>query len=235
MSTNSKIYLAFGICIAALGIGLIVTLMVLRGVQRDLAVAESNLRASQDTLREYKISNGDLLWARTLWISERAALRDSLEKIGVDMKELEKILDDKIELISFLEGQVRIDTVIRVRDSIVYVDSTGDPYKYFNVRSEYYSIYGYHHKGYTTIETVNIPLDLRVGLTKGRQIWVHSSNPFVHITSITGASVSDEDLARVRKPWISHGLQIGFGCQWGMINRKLDVGPYIGYGVTINF
>ena len=56
----------------------------------------------------------------------------------------------------------------------------------------------------------------------------------MRVTGLSGAQLSEDDIKR-KKPWISHGLQLGLGVSYGMINGKFDVGPYLGYGVTINF
>lgn len=37
------------------------------------------------------------------------------------------------------------------------------------------------------------------------------------------------------KPRWSFGVQLGIGCQYGLIRRQFDAGPYLGIGVEYNF
>lgn len=37
------------------------------------------------------------------------------------------------------------------------------------------------------------------------------------------------------KPFVTWGVQVGFGAQYGLINKKFDTGPYLGIGVQFNF
>ena len=39
----------------------------------------------------------------------------------------------------------------------------------------------------------------------------------------------------IKSPLISIGTQIGFGGQYGLFHKTLDVGPYFGIGVQLNF
>lgn len=203
-------------------------------IRVDLKDAESNLLASQDTLREYVLKNNELLWAKRMWTMNQKILEDSLESMNINIKELEKLLDSKTATIIDLEGRVNIDTIIIEKDSIVYLsDST---YRsHFNINTEWYKISGYHYNGYTAISNLDIPLSLQVGITQNKQIWVRSENPYVTINSIYGATLSENEIKNLSKKRFTHGIQLGIGVHYGMISNKIDIGPYIGYGICFNF
>lgn len=208
--------------------------LYIHNIQTDLKDAESNLSASQDTLREYVLKNNELLWAKYMWTVNRRTLEDSLKTLNINIKELEKTLESKIATIIDLESKIDIDTTIIIKDSIVYLpDSTNQ--SYFNINTEWYKISGYHYNGYTAINRLNIPLNLQVGVTQNKQIWVHSDNPYVKISSIYGASLSENELKNLSKNRFTHGIQLGIGVHYGMISNKIDIGPYIGYGLSFNF
>ena len=235
MTTAKTRWLSYipAVLILLLGAALILCIIALRNVRSDLRDAESNLLTSQDSLREYILRNDELLSARRIWLVNEKQLRDSLESLGLSLREIEKVLNDKIEMIADLQASLSVDTVITVRDSIIYLpDSTAR--STFDIYTDWYSVSGYHQNGYTTLQSLDVPLRLQVGLTSGNQIWVHSENPYVRVTGLSGAQLSEDDIKR-KKPWISHGLQLGLGVSYGMINGHVDVGPYLGYGVTINF
>lgn len=199
-----------------------------------LSDSNSNLLAAQDTLRVYVLQNNELLWAKHIWTVNQKSLEDSLKTLNINIKELEKTLESKTATIIDLESKIDIDTTIIIKDSIVYLqDSTNQ--SYFNINTEWYKISGYHYNNFTAINRLNIPLNLQVGVTQNKQIWVHSDNPYVKISSIYGASLSENELKNLSKNRFTHGIQLGVGVHYGMISNKIDIGPYIGYGISFNF
>lgn len=45
----------------------------------------------------------------------------------------------------------------------------------------------------------------------------------------------EQTITKTVKPRWSFGVQLGIGCQYGLIQRQFDVGPYMGVGVEYNF
>lgn len=189
-----------------------------------------NLVASTDSLKQLRLENGDLLYEKSAYILRENELRSKLDISTNEILNLRKKLDSSLAYISELEGGFKLDTIWQVRDSIVYADST----YHFDFTNPFINLQGYHQASNTTITNLNIPLSLKVGLTENKQIFAISSNPYVQITSMEGA-VLDGSLFNPKKPRFSHGITVGIGVQYGIINQRVDIGPYIGYGISINF
>lgn len=189
-----------------------------------------NLVASTDSLKQLRLENGDLLYEKAAYILREKELQSKLDISTNEILDLKNKLNSSLAYISELEGGFKLDTVWQVRDSIVYADST----YYFDFTNPFINLQGYHNLGATTITNLDIPISLKVGLTNDKQIFAISSNPYVQITSMEGA-VLDGSLFNPKKPRFSHGLTVGLGIQYGIINQKVDLGPYIGYGLTLNF
>lgn len=193
-------------------------------------IVQQNLIAATDSLKQLRLENGDLLYEKAAYILQEKELQSKLDISTNELLDLKKKLNSSLAYISELEGSIKIDTVWQVRDSVVQDDST----YYFDFTNPFINLQGYHNLGATTITNLDIPLSLKVGLSENKQIFAISSNPYVHISSMEGA-VLDESLFNPKKSRFSHGLTIGMGIQYGIINQKVDLGPYIGYGFTINF
>jgi hypothetical protein len=86
----------------------------------------------------------------------------------------------------------------------------------------------------TSLDSVSMELDLRIGLTKSNKFFVETSNPYVKFSSIEGAYLNKKvaDTKRVKFTW---GFQLGFGASYGLINKNMDVGPYGGFGIGLSF
>ena len=189
-----------------------------------------NLIASTDSLKQLRLENGDLLYEKSAYILREKELQSKLDISTNEILDLKNKLNSSLAYISELEGGFKLDTVWQVRDSIVYADST----YHFDFINPFINLQGYHNLGATTITNLDIPLSLKVGLTENKQIFAISSNPYVQITSMEGA-VLDGSLFNPKKPRFSHGITAGVGVQYGIVNQQVDIGPYIGYGITINF
>ena len=62
------------------------------------------------------------------------------------------------------------------------------------------------------------------------RIYIKSDNPYVKYDYVTAI----QEQQKKPKRW-NIGFQTGLGFQYGMINRVVDVGPYIGVGVSWGF
>lgn len=189
-----------------------------------------NWVAVNDTLEQLQLKNGDLLYEKSVYILKENELNKQLDISNSEIKDLKKKLNSSLAYISELEGSIHIDTIWHTRDSISYIDST----HYFTFNDQYIYIHGYHRDSITTLTDINIPLKLNVGLTDNKQVFATTNNPYVNITSLNGAII-DGSILEPKKSRISHGLTFGLGVGYGIFNKKFDFGPYIGYGLTINF
>ena len=61
-------------------------------------------------------------------------------------------------------------------------------------------------------------------------IYIKSDNPYVKYDYVTAI----QEQQKKPKHW-NIGFQAGFGFQYGMFNKTIDVGPYLGVGVSWGF
>lgn len=199
--------------------------------QRQLDRANQNLIAMSDTVKEVRLKNGELLFEKSAWILKEKELSSVLDITDKELKDLKKKLGSSLEYIAFLEGSVHVDTVVTVRDSLIYINGT-ERYL-FELKEPYIGISGYHEGNQTTFSQIEVPVPLMVGLSEDYKIFVSSSNPYVRFDGIQGAVLNKSAL--VRKPRFSWGIQIGVGGNYGFIHKNWDVGPYMGIGGQLNF
>lgn len=207
--------------------------------KNDLTKAENNIVAIQDTVKSYKLKNGELLYAQQGFLLEKAELEEYIDISKKTINELEKELDSKIALISKLEGNVRIDT-LEVVDSIFINNDTlfnnfvyQDNWLYLNGLTKYYD-----NISNTTINIISMNAPITIGTTKDNQWFVTSENPYITFTDIKGANLEKAKPKR----W-SLGVQVGLGVIGGIgicgssdnVVRSgwvVGFGPYVGIGLN---
>lgn len=207
-----------------------------------LDISEQNVVAAYGKVEELTLKNGDLMAVRDSHITTINNLENQLNITTKEAKELQRKLNSKIAYISELESQVRVDSIVTVRDSIIYVDNTAkkmiasfhydDKWMSFNGENEF--TFGENYECNTTLHNFTMRTPLVVGLTNDYQIFVKSANPYVQFTDIEGA-VIDKQALRPRKKRFSWGLQFGVGAMYDVWHKQVAVGPYGGLGVEINF
>ena len=79
---------------------------------------------------------------------------------------------------------------------------------------------------------VKVPLEF--GITDKYKVWAKSSNPNVIIEDISSVTIYGSNIYPKEKRF-HHGLSIGVGINYGIINRKIDFGPALIYGFTYSF
>jgi hypothetical protein len=207
-----------------------------------LDISEQNVVAAYGKVEELTLKNGELIAVRDSHITTINNLENQLNITTKEAKELQRKLNSKIAYISELESQVRIDSIVTVRDSIIYVDNTAkkmiasfhydDKWMNFNGENEF--TFGENYECKTTLHNFTMRTPLVVGITNDYQIFVKSDNPYVQFTDIEGA-VIDKQALRPRKKRFSWGLQFGVGAMYDVWHKQVAVGPYGGLGVELNF
>ena len=197
---------------------------------------DQNFIASRDKINELTLENGNLLAERSAYIVKNNELEEILNITKQEKKDIERKLNDKIAYISTIESNIRIDTLELVNTIIIKDSSTinigfnyDDKWVKFS-GSSYYK----NGKSKTSIFDININTPLKVGLTNDLTIFVESENPYLNITNIEGAVVDGSTLHPKKKRW-NFSLQGGIGVHYGLFSQKVDIGPYIGAGVSYNF
>ncbi len=196
-------------------------------------ILQNNIKALRDTVYTLELKNGSLLYERQGLILEKNELKNYLDITEKEINELERKLKTKIDYISKLEGFVKIDT-LKIIDSLYYTDA--QTIIDFDYANEYISLSGTtiieDSCSNTIIDNITVPTPLKVGVSSDNKIFVISENPYLYFTDIQGAQLKNQSTKN--KNW-SFSLHAGFGVQYGLINKKFDVGPYIGAGISYNF
>ena len=204
-------------------------------MSRKIDISDQNIKAYRDKVEEVELKNGELISIRDSYIVDKKELQEELEMSRKEYKELEKVLDSKIAYIAQMEANVKFDTVVTVRDSIVYV---GDEVVsvIFNYKDDWLSFLGESDLASqkTSLFDVSINTPVTVGLTDDYQVFVKSPNPYVNFTSVE-SYIIDESKLYPKKPKWSWGLQGGFGVLYGLNQKQFDVGLYLGIGVERKF
>lgn len=204
---------------------------------RQIDRANHNIRALRDSIEVIELNNGALIYEKESLILEKKELEEYLNISNREVRDLERKLDSKLAYISELEGQIKIEPEIVIKDSLIYIDNKLTKYS-FDYSDKWFSFNGlttFTDKiGVTTISNVKIPVSLKVGLTDDYTIFIQSDNPYLVFSDIQGAMVDKGRFAQKPKRW-NIGLQAGIGVQYGLIGRGFDVGPYVGIGLSYGF
>lgn len=207
-----------------------------------LNVYDQNLIAARGEIITLKLKNNELLQIRDSYIIKEKDLEEQLGISKKEMKELEKKLDASITYISKLESQINSGEIVTNRDSIIYVSKNLTKVN-FSYSDKWMKINGVNNLEFksdsltniqTILNNINITTNLKVGLTDKKQLFVKSDNPYLTFTQIDGTYL-DKDVAQVKRIKFSWGFQLGFGANYGLINKKMDVGPYAGFGIGLSF
>lgn len=197
-----------------------------------LSVSQHNLEVAQDSLRAVRLKNNDMMYTINSYILEKKELNKRLDIDNQTIRDLEKKLKSKVAYISNIKSDIIYDSII-IKDTVAMEN---DILSYnITYNDEWLLLKGKssikNNTATTVIDTISIPTPLQVGLTDNYQIWVKSKNPYLNITNIEGAVVRRSKLNQIQKRW-SVGLQVGFGMQYGLINRRIDFGPHVGIGIN---
>lgn len=207
-----------------------------------LDISNQNLKVYKGEVEQLELKNGELITIRDSYISTISELEEMLDISKKEIKRIQSALDSKVAYISKLESTIKIDTIEMVRDSIIYVDNSPDHViASFHYTDKWLEMYGRNDINLknkidckTTLDKLQMNVPLTVGLTEDYQIFVQSDNPYTNFSSIEGA-VIDKKQFRKRDPWISWGLQFGFGLSYDIFNKDFNLGPYAGAGIEVNF
>ena len=86
----------------------------------------------------------------------------------------------------------------------------------------------------TSIYNLLVSTSAKVGLTEDYQFFIQTDNPYVKFTSIEGSVIDGTKLYPKKQKW-SWGLQGGLGMVYGLTQKQVDLGLYLGIGVQKKF
>ena len=201
-------------------------------------ILETNILGYRDSLKHTELKNGELLASKQSLILTSEAMREELNYSKSQIKELEKQLDSKIAIISKLNSQLDLKDTVYMKGDTVYMDNE-ITHKKFSWEDEWTRI-GAEIHGKTisdselSIYDLKIKVPLEFGVTDDYKIWAKSSNPNVYIEDISSATIYGSSVYPKKKRF-HHGIQLGFGINYGIIHGKFDIGPSLAYGLTFSF
>lgn len=208
---------------------------------RKLQIAENNITALTDTISMYKLKNGDLLYEKQGYIAKKCELEKYIGVCESDIKELEKKLGSALYTISKMEANVHIDTIHMV-DSVYIIDND-EVHNSFSYSDEWLTLSGttiYKNCVFDTrLNSVNMSVPLKIGMTEDQQWFATTSNPYVSFSSIEGANIEKSKQKRFSLSiHAGVGLSYGYGMSGsadGLIRSGWFFGPAVHIGAGISY
>jgi hypothetical protein len=190
---------------------------------------EHNSKAAIDTITYYKDRNGNLYAEKLAYI----ATVDELKILNRELHDNIEVLNRKV--VAGVNTRIIVHDSIAVHDTVI-IDNTL-PFQEKIIRfsdsilSERIGIGVYPDRIITTYVDYTLSLPLEIYLTKDKSVIVKSVNnaTFPYINSYVDPSLFQPPR---EKKW-SVGVGFGAGFHYGLFNRNIDVGPYL--GLQINY
>ena len=202
-------------------------------MKHNYETAQNNIVALTDSIEYYECKTGELVAQKTMLIGEIKDLKES------HSKELNCLYDDlnsmkrknaqmAAQLKGFIDNPVK-DTIWKY-DTIKFEKSLIQPFDF----SDKWRILS----GNITLKDDTIGLNIKedqvffdytIAIEDGC-IYIKSDNPYVKYDYVTAI----QEQQKKPKRW-NIGFQAGFGFHYGMFNKTIDVGPYLGVGVSWGF
>lgn len=223
------------ILLLVFGVVIVLLLMSTTCTNQKLNKAENNVVALTDSIRSYKLKNGDLITTKQALILEKDELEKYLEITNKEKKDIEKKLNSALSYIAEVKTNIKLDT-IRLTDS-VFVENNITNIR-FSYKDNWVNIDGLTkfeniYNTNTTLNNLDMNVPLTVGFTDNNQFFATSSNPYISITNIDGAKILSKN-NKPKKwgfgPMASFGVGYGWGTDFkgGNCNGGLIVGFTVG-------
>ena len=195
---------------------------------------EENIEAYKDSIHTLHLSNGELLAYKKSFMDENKNLHEYLNMSKKEYKELEKKLNEKIDYISELESNIRVDSIV-MHDS-VYIGSDSTIIIPFSYSDKWIALGGETTVfdstcAETKIDSIKMDIPLVVGFDRNNKFFAETENPYVNFTSINSAVSTKNNKP---KRW-NVGVQVGVGAQYDLIHKTFGIGPYVGVGIAYGF
>lgn len=198
-------------------------------MQEENKIDDHNIKAYQDSLRIYKVENGKLLAAKTMYIMKLSELQKQLGISKSTISSMQDTLKSQLELLAKVESNIKVDTVHT--NNIIVVDKQDTLINNFDYKDQWLSFHGqsrYIHKVFETdIHNISMDAPLIIGMTKNYQFTVLSENPYLHVTDIKAGYIEKPKEKRIHIGW-----GVGMGTFYDLMNKKFGYGPSIMIGVT---
>ena len=200
-------------------------------LSEELRDAKRNIVALNDTVHEVEMRNGELVeWSNSL-VVDKNTLEVALEDENISKRELEKNLNSKITQLSRIISEFHSDTITMTDTILVMPDSTvAAPFSY---RDDWLTVSGKtlfrldNLCSETTITGISVRVPITIGLTDDYQVFAHTTNPNASIELLNSLSLEPKDYRQKR---FGFGMYGGFGFTYGLVSRRVDLGPQFGVG-----
>ena len=191
-----------------------------------------NYEVLQDSVNVIRTRNGELLFENGSLILNKKNLEEALDLSKKQIRDYEKTLGSNLAYISKLESELKIKDTIKITKIIRDTLSNSYSIHYDDSWLKFDEVFSLHNPLTPEMSLYNISMNvpLKVGIGDNYNIFVTSPNPYFNITSIEGAVIDGSQFAK--KPQrLNISVYVGVGGQYGLINRKIDVGPQVGIGI----
>lgn len=219
---------------AAIFIGII--MFGINYYNNQLDISDQNLKAYKGQLEQVEMKNGELVAIRDSYILKTKDLQEQFDLSQKEIRDLKRKLGSSLAYIAELESNIKIDTIVTIKDTIIYKDKETDIK--FLYQDDWLSFNGetilFNNESNTKLSNININIPLKVGLSNDYQIFVQSDNPYVNFSSIEGAVIDGSKFRPKKKRW-NIGIYGGFGIHYDMPTKSFGYGPQLGVGVSIGF
>ena len=195
--------------------------------------AQNNIVALTDSIEYYESKTGELIAQKTLLTGEIKDLKESHSK---ELNDLYNDLNSMKRKNAQLAAQIDVlvenparDTIWKY-DSVLVVQSLVQPFQFNDTWRNL--------SGNITLENNTMGLNIKedqvffnytIAVEDGL-VYLMSDNPYVKYNRITAI----QETQKKPKRW-NIGFQLGLGFQYGLFHEKVDIGPYLGLGVSYGF
>ena len=200
---------------------------------------EHNISAYKSQIELVELENSNLLIAKESLILSEYQAREELEMTKDETRELKKKLGSAVAQINKLESLIELKDTVFMKGDTVYVDKKDNATKMFSWSDQWPSlkakVWGSSiQDSQLSIYDIKMDLPITFGVTNDYKVFATSSNPYVKFNNISSATIYGSSVAPKPKRFY-HGIFLGFGVNYGLITKSLDVGPSLGYGFTYSF
>jgi hypothetical protein len=200
---------------------------------------EHNISAYKSQVELVELENSNLLIAKESLILSESQAREELEMSKEETRELRKKLGSAAAQINKLQSQIEIADTVYMKADTVYIDRKDNATKLFSWSDQWTSlnakVFGKSVKdSQMSVYDLKMNLPITFGVTNDYKVFVTSPNPYVTFEDMTSATIYGSTIAPKPKRF-HHGIFLGFGVNYGLITKSLDIGPSLGYGFTYSF
>ena len=230
---NNKRTIIEVLCMIILFVWALTSMQRCSTMKLEYNTAQNNIVALTDSIEYYESKTGELIAQKTMLTGEIKDLKESHSK---ELNDLYNDLNSMKRKNAQLAAQIDVlvenparDTIWKY-DSVLVVQSLVQPFQ-FNDKWRNLS-------GNITLENNTMGLNITedqvffnytIAVEDGL-IYLMSDNPYVQYNRITAV----QETQKKPKRW-NIGFQLGLGFQYGLFHETVDIGPYLGLGVSYGF